>query len=187
MVKRSSLLKGYSNNFSLFCLLATLNWEIRSLYHLWISFDVTEILSVTALISIYSGLHQNFFILFWIPLTFVFLWICIFFQTVPVTVEVIIQGLSLQEADGKHKVFVLLLDESLRILDEILAKMDSGCLCKIWIWFCFNVQNSDVLPKENFIWSFHVDSVFCETYQLIIYSLQFPKVLQPHECICKFC
>ena len=160
MVKRSSLLKGYSNNFSLFCLLATLNWEIRSLYHLWISFDVTEILSVTALISIYSGLHQNFFILFWIPLTFVFLGICIFFQ---------------------------LLDESLRILDEILAKMDSGCLCKIWIWFCFNVQNSDVLPKENFIWSFHVDSVFCETYQLIIYSLQFPKVLQPHECICKFC
>lgn len=92
---------------------------------------MTEILSVTALISIYSGLHQKFFILFLIPLTFVFLGICIFFQTVPVTVEVIIQGLSLQEADGKHKVFVLLLDESLRILDEILAKMDSGCLCKI--------------------------------------------------------
>ena len=63
---------------------------------------------MTALISIYSGLHQNFFILFRVLLTFVFLGICIFLQTFPVTAEVIIQGLPLQEADGKHKV----LDES---------------------------------------------------------------------------
>lgn len=171
---------GYPSNLSFFHLRSDMDWEIEFLYHLRISLAVGDILRLC------NCINFNLFrasIMFSLPL----------FNTKDFFFSSNLHFLSnrscdcwsnnsafalLREADHELEE-VLLLDCELfklvSLLDEriLLAKLILEVSGKYSFWLFFNVQNSRILLKEDFIFSLHVPGIFCQTCKLIIDFLQF--------------